>query len=162
MKPSLISRSAFLGFAIFLASNTFAANKGSLHVLSPVDVSGKKVPAGEYTVEWEGSGDNVELKIMAGKKIIATAPAKLVTMTRPSSEDSALVNTSDGVRRLWQIRFSGKTLVLEIVGVPGVVTDQQDRRPAPPIVSQTAPVPSEVSDRLSVSESLCNSCLAIR
>jgi hypothetical protein len=130
MKPSMISKIAFLSFSIFLASYAFAANKGSLHVISPVDVSGKKLPAGDYTVVWEGSGDSVELKIMNGRKLMATAPAKLVTLAKPSSDDSILVNTNDGVRRLWQIRFSGKTLVLEIVGVSGIAPDQKELQPS--------------------------------
>jgi hypothetical protein len=121
MKGSKVFEGAFVAFAMFMATSAFGANKGPMHVMSAVDVAGTELAAGDYTVQWEGAGVSVELKIMKGKKLIATASAKLVTLERPSTSDAIFVNNNDGVRRLWQIHFSGKTLALEIVGVSGTI-----------------------------------------
>lgn len=48
--------SVLIGFAMLLTANAFAANKGSMQVQSPVMVGETQLPAGDYTVQWEGTG----------------------------------------------------------------------------------------------------------
>ena len=124
MKASRILKGAMVGLAMLLATSAFAvaASKGSLQVSAAVNVAGKQLPAGNYSLQWQGSGPNVELNIMQGKKLIATVPAKIVSLPQAASYDSAVVSTSsDGSRMLSQIRFSGKTLALEVSGGAGGV-----------------------------------------
>jgi hypothetical protein len=66
MKFQSISKSLLVGLALLLATSAFAAaaNKGSMQLLDPVTVSGKQLPAGDYSVQWDGSGPNVEVNIM--------------------------------------------------------------------------------------------------
>ena len=65
MKFQSVSKSLLLGLALLLATSAFAArNKGSMQLLDPVNVSGKQLPAGEYSVQWDGSGPNVEVNII--------------------------------------------------------------------------------------------------
>ena len=52
-----------IGFAMLLTANAFAANKGSMQVQSPVIVDETQLPAGDYTVQWEGTGPDLELTI---------------------------------------------------------------------------------------------------
>jgi hypothetical protein len=109
MKRSMISNSLLLGLALLLATSAFAANKGSLQVGEPVSVSGKTLPAGEYSVKWEGTGPNVELNILQGGKVIATVPARMIDLQQSPSQDSAVVRKNDdGSRSLSEIRFGGK------------------------------------------------------
>lgn len=114
MKATGILKSALMGMALLLATSAFAANKGPLQVSSPVNVAGKELAAGDYTVQWEGAGPSVELNIMKGKKLVATVPAKVVSLENASTYDSAVVNAEGGSRKLSQIRFSGKKMALEI------------------------------------------------
>jgi hypothetical protein len=108
------SKKLVLGSALLMAASAFAANKGSLVVSSPVQVAGKQLSAGEYSVQWEGSGPNIEASIMKGKKVVATAPAHMVELNQSASSDSAVVKTNDdGSRSLAQARFSGKKYALE-------------------------------------------------
>jgi hypothetical protein len=39
-------------------------------------VNGSPLPAGKYTVTWEGRGPGVELKFLKGKNVVATVPAQ--------------------------------------------------------------------------------------
>ena len=103
------SKSLFLGLALLLATSAFAANKGSLSVQEPVMVAGTKLAAGDYKVQWEGTGPNVEVSITQGKKVIAKVPAQLVKLEEPSSSDAAVVkNNGDGSKSLSEVRLSGK------------------------------------------------------
>ena len=104
-------------FTLLLASNAFAANKGSLHVSTPENVAGERLAAGDYTVRWEDTGPSVELKIMQGNKVAATVPAKVIPLNDVSAENSVVVLThDDGTRSLSEIFLSGRRFVLEIGG----------------------------------------------
>jgi hypothetical protein len=98
-----------------LAGSAFAANKGSLQLQHETGVAGKQLPAGEYMLRWDGAGDQVDLKIYQGKKMVLDTPVRVVKINRTSS-NSAVVNTdADGKLTLSQIRFGGKDYALEIV-----------------------------------------------
>jgi len=115
MKSSKLSKGLLLGLALLLATSAFAANKGSLQVSDEVTVSGKQLARGEYTVKWEGNGPNVELNILQGKKVVATAPARLIDLSRSADGDSAVVRKNDdGSRTLAEIRFAGKKYALAL------------------------------------------------
>ena len=119
MNLAKISKGLVLGLGLLLATSAFAASKGPLQLNAPVTVDGKQIAAGEYTVQWDGSG-SVQLSIMKGKNVVATIPAQVVNLDQPSSYNSAVVNTGkDGSRNLAQIRFSGKKMALSVGGESG-------------------------------------------
>ena len=109
MSVSKISKGLLLGLALLLATSVFAANKGSMEVADPLTVNGKQLPAGDYTVTWEGTGPSVELNILRGKNVVATVPARMVDLDRSANRDSVITSVnSDGHKSLNEIRFSGK------------------------------------------------------
>jgi hypothetical protein len=109
------SKSLFLGLALLLATSAFAANKGSLSVQEPVMLNGTKLAAGDYKVQWDGNGPNVELSITQGKKVIAKVPAHMVDLDSPAQSDAAVVkNNGDGTKSLTEVRLSGKKFALAV------------------------------------------------
>jgi hypothetical protein len=114
MRLSVVSKAALLGVAL-LATSAFAANKGSLNLSAPTSIGGQQVDAGEYRVQWEGNGPSVQVNVMKGKKVVATAPARVVDVNQPTRSDSTVVKSNgNGSRALQQIRFAGKKFVLEL------------------------------------------------
>jgi hypothetical protein len=106
---------ALMSFAMLFATTAFAANKGSLHVQSTTMAGKTQLPAGEYTVQWEGAGPDVELKIKLHNRVKATVPAKVIPLDQSLREDAAILDTDgSGGRRLLEIRFSGKKFFLQI------------------------------------------------
>ena len=100
---------------MLLTANAFAANKGSMQVQSPVMVGDTQLPGGEYTVQWEGSGPDIELTIIRDKKVIVTVPAKLVPENSALDQNATIIRVeSDGSRKLIAIRLSGKSFTLQI------------------------------------------------
>jgi hypothetical protein len=103
------SKSLILGLALLLATSALAANKGSLQVQETLTVNGTRLAPGDYKVQWEGAGPNVELTILEGKKVVAKVPAHMIDLDRPSTGDSAVVrNNGDGTRTLSEVRLNGK------------------------------------------------------
>jgi hypothetical protein len=115
MKFTTVSKSLVMGLALLLASSAFAATKGSLTLLNAATVNGTQLKAGDYKLEWEGTGPNVELSIMQGKTVVAKVPAKVVDLTSAARDNAAVVNRSDnGSHTLAGARFAGKKFALEI------------------------------------------------
>ncbi len=115
MKFATVSKSLVMGLALLLASSAFAATKASLQLNNPVTVNGTKLKPGDYKLQWEGAGSNVELSILQGNKVIAKAPAHVVELDTPAANDAAVTRKSDsGTSSLAGIRFQGKKLALEL------------------------------------------------
>ncbi len=121
MKFATVSKSLVMGLALLLASSAFAATKGSLQISNAVTVNGTTLKPGDYKVQWEGSGPNVELSIMQGKNVIAKAPAHIVDLDKPSDNDAAVTRKDEsGSRSLTGVRFHGKKFALELAASDGM------------------------------------------
>ena len=117
MKFTTVTKSLMIGFAVLLASSAFAATKGSLSLLNPASINGTNLKAGDYKLEWEGTGPAVEVSIMQGKKVVAKVPAKLVDLSSPSPSNAAVVQKhDDGTSTLAGARFEGKKYALQLGG----------------------------------------------
>lgn len=115
MKAKKVSTLLLLSMFVLFTTASFAAEKASLRLTDPVTVNGKAVPVGEYTVTWEGTGPNVELKFLKGKDVVATSPAQVVNLTRATGSNSvATKGDANGTPALTQIMFSGKKYSLNL------------------------------------------------
>lgn len=123
MKVEIGSKSVvrvFFAALVLLAGTVWAANKGSLQLLHTTSVAGTKLESGDYTVQWEGNGDQVELKIYQGKKQVATTSGHVVQLNSPSQYSSAIVTTdASGGVSLSEIRFAGKKMAIDVGGEGG-------------------------------------------
>jgi ABC-type nitrate/sulfonate/bicarbonate transport system substrate-binding protein len=115
MKFATISKSVVMGLALLLASSAFAATKASLNLQHATTVNGTKLKAGDYKLEWDGSGPNVEVSIIQGKNVLTKVPAKVVDLSSPSQNSAAVVTLNgDGTSTLSGARFEGKKFALEL------------------------------------------------
>jgi hypothetical protein len=118
MKLSNLAKIVALGLAVFMAAGAFANNnnRGTLRTDEAVEISGQRLPAGEYQVKWEGSGPSVELSFMQGKKEVAKVSAKEVTLDQAPVYDQAVLSRSNGKASISEIRFAGKKTAFAIAG----------------------------------------------
>jgi hypothetical protein len=115
MKFATVSKSLVLGLALLLASSAFALTKGSLQLGSSAVLNGTTLKAGEYKVQWEGSGPNVEVSILKGKNVVAKTQARVVELQAASTNDAALMHKDEsGASTLTGLRFEGKKFALEL------------------------------------------------
>jgi hypothetical protein len=114
MKLNNLAKTVVLGLAVLLASSAFASNKGSLQVREPFEVNGQQLAPGEYQLRWDGTGANVEVSFMQGKKEVAKASAKVVALDRASAYDAAVIDRASGKAAVSEVRFAGKKYALAI------------------------------------------------
>jgi hypothetical protein len=103
-----------VGLALLLTSSAFAASKANFTLNSDASVNGTKLKAGDYKLEWDGTGPNVEVSILKGKKVVAKVPAKVVDLDRASTNDAAVLKQNGGDSTLAGVRFQGKKYALEL------------------------------------------------
>lgn len=115
MKFATVSKSVVMGLALLLASSAFAATKANLQVQTPLTINGTKLKSGDYRLQWEGSGPNVEVSIIQGKNVVTKVPARLVDLQSAPNNDAAVTKRNDdGTSTLTGIRFGGKKYALEL------------------------------------------------
>jgi hypothetical protein len=125
MKSSLFSKIILATLTLAFTVSAFAANdthKNDFQISTPAQVNGTQIPAGEYTAKWQGAGPTVQVSIMQGKKVLATVPAQVVTLSQPASNTQAELNNSNGNQELAVLQFSGKTYTLQL-GAGSAKTD---------------------------------------
>lgn len=118
MKLHQAAKSVVLALAVLVATSAFAgnSNKGSLHLSEAAQVNGQAVPAGDYQLRWEGSGSNVEVSFMQGKKVVTKAPAKMIDLASTSNNDVAVVDKASATPAITEVRFAGKKQALSLGG----------------------------------------------
>jgi len=115
MKWNQVTKSLVLALALLATTGAFAAgSSGPLHLSEAAQISGQSLPAGDYKVSWEGTGSNVELSVMQGKKVVAKVPAKLLESKDASPYDSAVVDRGAKPATVKEIRFAGKKYSLAV------------------------------------------------
>lgn len=115
MKFSTIAKTLTMGLAVLLASSAFASTKATLNLNNPTIVNGTKLKAGEYKLQWEGTGPDVQVSILQGKNVVAKVSGKVVDLNAPSQNTAAVVRRNDdGTSTLSGARFEGKKFALEI------------------------------------------------
>jgi len=106
-----------VGSSLLLSVSAFAgnSNKKSLHLYENVTVEGKQLPAGDYRVEWTGTGSDVTLNILKGKETVASVPARIVPVNVAFQQDGYTATAEkDGTQAVTQLFFTGQKFDLEI------------------------------------------------
>lgn len=112
-KNSLV-KGFMLAALLAFAGTAFAASKASMDLLHPASVGGTQLAAGNYTLQWDGQGDQVQVQILKGKKTVATVSAHVVKVDHPVRDNSVMVTpNSDGSQTVTRINFSKKDFALE-------------------------------------------------
>jgi len=114
MKLSRIAMTVVAGI-LLLAAGAFAQEKGSLTLTENVSVQGKVLAPGNYKLQWEGKGPNVQLNITSGKEIVATVPATVITSASPNNGNGyGARKEADGSKVLEAYFPDGKKFALEL------------------------------------------------
>ena len=113
-----LSRNVFsLGAAsLLLAASALAAggSKGTLHLYEIVTVQGKQLAPGDYKVEWNGQGPDVQLSIEQGKQTVVSVPARMTPVSEKNASDGYAAKQEGSENVLSEIFFHGKSYELEI------------------------------------------------
>jgi hypothetical protein len=98
---------ALLAFVATLTLGAFAKdqNQGKFTLTDTVQLGSTQLKPGDYKAAWEGTGSDVQVKILKGKEVVATVPAKLAD--QKSGQDSVSLGNNNGTKTLVGIDFGG-------------------------------------------------------
>jgi len=119
-----------LTFSLMLAASAVAGNtnKGTLQIDETVTVGDKQLPAGNYQVEWVGSGSNVELSISKGRDTVAKVPAQVLPLKKAEAGNGYSIKTDEaGNKALTGILFGGRKYELSIGETPAETATPSDK-----------------------------------
>jgi len=102
---------AVIAFSLSLSVFARDNNEGKFTLVDTAQVGSTQLKAGTYKATWEGSGPDVQVKILEGKNVVASTSAKLVDNS--SSTNSVTLKNSDKAKTVDEINFGGlhKSLV---------------------------------------------------
>jgi hypothetical protein len=109
-----LSRVAFASLLFGAGAFATPATKGTLKLFAPVTVQGKQLAPGEYTVQWNGQGPNVQLSIANGKQDLVSVPARVVVGAKNQTSGYSAAKQTDGSSALTNVFFQGKSYELQI------------------------------------------------
>jgi len=93
--------------ALLSPLGAFAQEKShhSVDISDTVKIGNTQLKPGDYKVEWQGMGPNVQVSFLQYGKTIATAPATLQTNDNQVTQDDIVTDTSSSPERLREIDF---------------------------------------------------------
>jgi hypothetical protein len=86
----------FLLAACLLPASAFAKDKSDtkFSLLHKSQIGATELTPGDYKLQWKGTGDNVQVKVLQDGKVVATAPAKLVENAKPVEKTRVTYRTA--------------------------------------------------------------------
>jgi len=103
------------GIAMLFATTALAAEKGSMKLFDPTLVNGVQLSPGDYALQWDGTGKNLQVQILQGKKVVATTAAALVQLKAPASQNMTSTRRAENnAKALTEVEFRGKSYALAI------------------------------------------------
>jgi len=103
------------GIAMVFATTALAAEKGSMKLFDPTLVNGVQLSPGDYALQWDGTGNTVQVQILQGKKVVVTTAAVLVQLKAPASQNiTSTRDAGNNAKALTEIEFRGKSYALTI------------------------------------------------
>lgn len=106
MTRTLVRATLFV-FALTMSVAAFAGSKSETVVLyGDTQISGKTLPAGEYTVKYEPSGSNAQVKFLRNGKEVATANGQMKQLTSKPDHNQVITQDAGNSRTLSEIDFS--------------------------------------------------------
>lgn len=97
-----------LGLFVSASAPAFANNKRDVTLRYDMVLVGTPLHAGEYTVRWQSHSPTATVTVSNGKKVLATAEAKLVGRGVKYDRDFVVFDTKpDGTKTIREIRPAG-------------------------------------------------------
>jgi hypothetical protein len=97
---------AVLASGLSLSAIAKDKNETRISLSDSVQVGATDLKPGDYTLQWEGDGPDVQVKVLKGKNVVATVPAKLAQGTSGYA-NAITTRTVGNVKTLDEVDFAG-------------------------------------------------------
>ena len=97
---------AVLASGLSLSAIAKDKNETRISLSDSVQVGATDLKPGDYTLQWDGDGPDVQVKVLKGKNVVATVPAKLAPGTGGYA-NAITTRTVGNVKTLDEVDFAG-------------------------------------------------------
>jgi len=97
---------AVLASGLSLSAIAKDKNETRISLSDSVQVGATDLKPGDYTLQWEGDGPDVQVKVLKGKNVVATVPAKLAQGTSGYA-NAITTRTVGNMKTLDEVDFGG-------------------------------------------------------
>jgi hypothetical protein len=117
---------AVLASGLSLSAIAKDKNETRISLSDSVQVGATDLKPGDYTLQWDGDGPEVQVKVLKGKNVVATVPAKLAQGTS-GYVNAITTRTVGNVKTLDEVDFAGgkQSLVFGEAGATQSSSGQQ-------------------------------------
>lgn len=106
----ILARVALFVFAVTLSISAFAGGKAQTFTLyHDSQLNGTQLPAGEYTVVYDTTGANAQVKFMKGKKEVASATGQVKQLDKKPAYNQIVLSNEGGAASISELNFHGST-----------------------------------------------------
>jgi hypothetical protein len=95
-----------LAFGLSLSAFAKDKNETRLTLSDSVQIGAADLKPGDYKLQWKASGPDVQVKVLKGKNVVATVPAKLV-QAKSGDDDTITIRTVGNLKTLAEVDFAG-------------------------------------------------------
>jgi len=107
---------AALAVLVAVGASAFAKNTHTLNLRRDAMLSGTRLDAGEYKIQWDNQSPGVMVKFSKKGNIMATAQGKLVDRGTTYRTDCVVYDTSaDGSNTIREIRLGGSSEAIVLI-----------------------------------------------
>lgn len=101
-----------------LSLSAFAKDKNETRVTfsDAVQVGSTQLKPGDYKLQWDGNGPDVQVKVIKGKDVVATVPATLVENKVSLGSNAVTTGSNNSAKTLDEVDFDGGKQSLKFNG----------------------------------------------
>jgi hypothetical protein len=105
--------------AVLFPLSMFARDKNqhSVDIPATVQVGGTQLKPGNYKVEWQGTGPDIQVTFLRDGKTVATVPATLKTNDGQVTQDQIVTDTANNTLSEIDFRRDNQALVFQQSGM---------------------------------------------
>ncbi len=87
-----LARVALFAFAVTMSLSAFAGSKSqTLTLAHDAQLNGTTIPAGEYTLKYDTNGQTCQVKVLKGKKEVASADGQVKQLASKPEHDQVVL-----------------------------------------------------------------------
>jgi len=102
-----LARFTFLVFALSMSISAFAASKPeTISLFQDAQLNGKTLPAGQYTVKYETTGSNAQVKFLRNGKEVASAKGQVKQLSAAPEHNQVITQDGNGSNTISEIDFA--------------------------------------------------------
>jgi hypothetical protein len=109
---------AVVAVCLVASASSFAKSKnsGPLNIAdNHVNIGSTQLAPGDYTVQWTGQPNHVQVNVLKGKKIVASTQGKIVTQAKASDENAVVIKTlKNNTKTVAEVDFNNRKEALVI------------------------------------------------